>query len=199
MIDDFSKYELFYINGASAFEGGGLEESNIKHNSYEPLYRKKYNVNWKNRNEINFGKRLSEIIGMPCINDAISGSGTERLVRTTYDFIFKNWKRKDKFFIIIEPLDAARSYVFLNEINDYFIVNSDICFHGIIAYNLIYQKYNKIITLLLNSIKLNEEDGTSQFIDLCRDDETKALELLNSAIEKWVPYSKTLIKEVIVD
>jgi hypothetical protein len=48
-------------------------------------------------------------------------------------------------------------------------------------------------------IKLNEEDGTSQFIDLCRDDETKALELLNSAIEKWVPYSKTLIKEVIVD
>ena len=44
-----------------------------------------------------------------------------------------------------------------------------------------------------------EEDGNSQFIDLCRDDEEKALELLNSAVEKWVPYSKTLIKEVIVD
>jgi hypothetical protein len=47
-------------------------------------------------------------------------------------------------------------------------------------------------------ITLNE-DGQSQFIDLCRDDEEKAHQLLNSAIEKWVPYSKTLIKEVIVD
>ena len=47
-------------------------------------------------------------------------------------------------------------------------------------------------------INLNE-DGQSQFIDLCRDDEEKALELLNSAIEKWVPHSKTLIKEVIID
>jgi hypothetical protein len=47
-------------------------------------------------------------------------------------------------------------------------------------------------------ITLNE-DGQSQFIDLCRDDEEKAHQLLNSAIEKWVPYSKTLIKEVIID
>lgn len=126
MIDDFSKYDFFYINGASAFEGGGLEESNIKFNSYEPLYKKKYNVSWKNKSEINFGKRLSEIIGIPHTNDAISGCGTDRLVRTTYDFIFKNWKNKDKFFIIIEPLDASRSDIFCNEINDYFIVNSGI-------------------------------------------------------------------------
>ena len=126
MIDDFSKYDFFYINGASAFEGGGLEESNIKPNSYEPLYKKKYNVSWKNRTEINFGKRLSEIIGIPHTNDAISGCGTDRLVRTTYDFIFKNWNNKDKFFIIIEPLDASRSDIFCNEINDYFIVNSGI-------------------------------------------------------------------------
>jgi hypothetical protein len=126
MIDDFSKYDFFYVNGASAFEGGGLEESNIKYNSYEPLYKKKYNVSWKNKSEINFGKRLSQIINIPCINDAISGCGTDRLVRTTYDFIFKNWKNKDKFFIIIEPLDAARSDVFYNQINDYFIVNSGI-------------------------------------------------------------------------
>jgi hypothetical protein len=47
-------------------------------------------------------------------------------------------------------------------------------------------------------IKL-DEDGSSQFIDLCKDNEEKALELLESAIQKWVPASRTLIKEVIID
>ena len=48
-------------------------------------------------------------------------------------------------------------------------------------------------------VKLENGDGSSQFIDLCKDDESKALELLNIAIDKYVPSSKTVIKEVIVD
>jgi hypothetical protein len=48
-------------------------------------------------------------------------------------------------------------------------------------------------------IKLEEEDGSSQFIDLVKDDEEKASELLESASKNWVPHSKTIIKEVIVD
>jgi hypothetical protein len=49
-------------------------------------------------------------------------------------------------------------------------------------------------------IKLEDlETNESQFIDMCKDDEEKALELLNSAIEKWVPYSKSIIKEVVID
>jgi len=49
-------------------------------------------------------------------------------------------------------------------------------------------------------VKLEDlETGDSQFVDMCRDDEEKALELLNSAIEKWVPYSKSIIKEVTID
>ena len=33
-------------------------------------------------------------------------------------------------------------------------------------------------------IKLEQEDGSTQFIDCCKDDEQKAYELLDAAIEK---------------
>ena len=47
-------------------------------------------------------------------------------------------------------------------------------------------------------IKLETEEGT-QLVDLCKDNEEKANELLQSAVEKYVPSSKTIIKEVTVE
>jgi hypothetical protein len=51
-------------------------------------------------------------------------------------------------------------------------------------------------------IKLEEKtkDGyvSTQFVDCCKDDENKALELFNAAIEKWVPSSKSVIKEITI-
>jgi len=51
-------------------------------------------------------------------------------------------------------------------------------------------------------IKLEEtnNDGyvSSQFVDCCKDDEDKALELFNAAVEKWVPSTKSIIKEVVI-
>jgi hypothetical protein len=49
-------------------------------------------------------------------------------------------------------------------------------------------------------VKLEDlETNESQFIDMCKDNESKAYELLDSAINKWVPCSKTIIKEVVVE
>ena len=48
-------------------------------------------------------------------------------------------------------------------------------------------------------VRLEDEDGTKQIIDLVKDDEIKAHELLQLAIEKWVPSSKSVIKEVVVE
>lgn len=124
MIENFSKYKFFYINGCSHTEGGGLEESDIKENSVIPIYEKKYGITWNNRKEVNYGKRLEEIINIKCINDAKSGAGVDRIVRTTYDFIFENWKHKDEFFIILEKPDSSRSDVFYNKTKKYYIVNS---------------------------------------------------------------------------
>ena len=51
-------------------------------------------------------------------------------------------------------------------------------------------------------IKLEEtnNDGyvSSQFVDCCKDDEDKVLELFNAAVEKWVPSTKSIIKEVVI-
>jgi hypothetical protein len=126
MIEDFKKYKFFYVNGCSHTEGGGLEEPKISDNSILSKYQKKYNVTWNNRSEVNFGQRLSEIIGISCINEAKCGGGVDRVVRTTYDFIFKNWKDKDNFFIILEKPDSSRSDVFYTKNKKYYIVNSSI-------------------------------------------------------------------------
>lgn len=48
---------------------------------------------------------------------------------------------------------------FSNINNDQFYnINSDICFHGIIAYNLIYQKFNTLIEKLNKIIKYSQDD-----------------------------------------
>jgi hypothetical protein len=122
---NFSKYNFFYVNGCSHTEGGGLEESKIKIDSVIPLYEKEYGITWNNRQDVNFGKRLEEIIGVKCINDAKSGGGVDRVVRTTYDFIFENWNDKNKFFIILEKPDSSRSDVYYTKNKKYFIVNSN--------------------------------------------------------------------------
>jgi hypothetical protein len=125
MIDDFSKYKFFYVNGSSHTEGGGLEHPEIRHDSFRPAYEKYYNVTWKHVNEVNWGARLSEILKIPVINEAKSGGGPMRSIRMTYDFIHKNWNKRDEFFIILENPDASRCDVYHKKTNSYFIVNTD--------------------------------------------------------------------------
>ena len=53
-------------------------------------------------------------------------------------------------------------------------------------------------------IKLEETDEktgyvSTQFIDCCKDDEDKAYDLLDKAVNTWVPSSKEIIKEVIIN
>jgi hypothetical protein len=122
---DLSKYKLFYVNGCSHVEGGGLEEKSLRPvYSIQPLYEKKFGITWNNRKEINFATRLSEIIGIPCINEGKSGGSADRVVRMTYDFLFDNWERKDEMFLILEKPDPGRSDIWLNQLKSYFIVNT---------------------------------------------------------------------------
>lgn len=125
MIDNFSKYDLFYVNGCSFTVGGGLEEPAIRNNSVLPKYKEIYGVDWENRTQINWAKRLSNIIGIKCINQATCGGSMERLVRMTYDFLQKNWSKKDKLFLILEYIEPSRADVFYTKEQEYYIVNSN--------------------------------------------------------------------------
>lgn len=119
---NFSNYNFFYINGCSHIEGGGLEEPNLKINSVLPFYQKNYSVSWNSRADVNVGKRLSEILNINCINESMCGGGPERVVRMTYDFIYKNWDKKNQYFIILEKPDSSRFELFYQ--NEYYIGNT---------------------------------------------------------------------------
>jgi hypothetical protein len=121
---NYKGYELLYVNGCSHCQGGGLEEPQIRAESVLPIYQRMYSVKWKNRAEINFANRLSELIGIPYINEAESGGGTDRVVRMTYNFILENWDRRHKLLLILEKPDASRSEVYFNRTGAYHIVNS---------------------------------------------------------------------------
>jgi hypothetical protein len=120
----YKGYDLIYVNGCSHCQGGGLEEPAIRGDSIRPVYEKKYDVSWKDRAEINFANRLSELIGIPYINEAESGGGTDRVVRMTYNFLLENWSKRNKILLILEKPDASRSEVYFNKTESYYIVNS---------------------------------------------------------------------------
>jgi hypothetical protein len=119
-------YETFYVNGTSHSHGGGLEEPEISGNDSTYWYYKDlYNTDrWKSRSDVNFGKRLSDLIGIPCVNEAQSGGSCDRLVRMSYDWINDNWYRKDKIFLILENPDGTRAEVYYKPNKSYYIVNT---------------------------------------------------------------------------
>jgi len=121
---NLSKYNYFYVNGSSYTQGGGLEELKLRPIGATKLYKEKHNVTWKNRGEVNWAARLSEIINVKCINESSCGGSPNRSVRMTYDFIHKNWEDKDKFFIILEYPDSSRCDVYYKPLDSYFIVNT---------------------------------------------------------------------------
>ena len=41
------------------------------------------------------------------------------------DFIYKNWDKRNEFFILLENPDASRCDVYHKQTNSYFIVNTD--------------------------------------------------------------------------
>lgn len=130
---NYKGYELFYVNGSSHSAGGGLEDETLAPNdSVVPYYRKKYNIEWSVKKEVAFGHRLSESIGIPCVNEAENGGGLGRVVRMSYAFIEKNWNIKDKIFLILEkPEHAFRTDVYYKPMEKFFIVNCQIDYNRV--------------------------------------------------------------------
>ena len=123
----FYNYETFYVNGSSHSQGGGLEGLELRDDSVFPIYKEKWGVEkWGSREELNFAARLSELIGIPFVNEAESGGGTERVVRMAYNWILDNWERRDKIILILENPDPSRFEVYYRPLNEYFIVNTNI-------------------------------------------------------------------------
>ena len=61
-------------------------------------------------------------------------------------------------------------------------------------------KNGVVDTWYMIRLQTEDENGyvSTQLVDLCKEDEVRAMELLDAAIKSWVPSSKEIIKEVIV-
>jgi len=62
-------------------------------------------------------------------------------------------------------------------------------------------KHGNVETWYMIKLETTNESGytSSQFIDCCKDDEEKAHQLFEAAVDKWVPSTKSVIKEVVVE
>jgi hypothetical protein len=112
---NLSNYNTIYFNGCSFTEGGGFEAS--KHDIIK-VYKEKYGFEYKNEKEVCYPTIVQTLLpNIKVINEAKSGSGTERVIRKTWEYIFKNRLDivKKTIFILELPGSVARLDLFSNK------------------------------------------------------------------------------------
>ena len=114
------KFDTIYVNGCSHTAGGGLYDDGTK-----DLYKEIYNVEWKNEREVNYPRLLSNYFDCNLVDESRCGSGAPRLVRKTFEYIFKVGLEKAKKTLFIFQINTPvhRLEYYCSEINDYLIVN----------------------------------------------------------------------------
>lgn len=135
------KFNLAYFNGCSFTQGGGLEtindvdwnerdengvEKDLKDGRRDVLkiYNETYGIPyWNSRLDVAYPSIFADTSKIQTINDAQSGGGIERIIRTTYDFISENWEIRDKILVILELADFSRLEFYSNTFNQYTLFN----------------------------------------------------------------------------
>jgi len=112
-----------YTNGTSVTAGGGFEEYQYRKDVRDAYHKKQIKLP-EAQVECSYPYFISKELGINLINDAKSGSGVSRLVRTTYNWIHKNkHKIKDTIFLLEFQL-GVRIDFYINEYNDYLVLNA---------------------------------------------------------------------------
>lgn len=172
-----------YCNGCSHSAGGGLE---LNRSLYDDIlvrdyYKEKYNVWWETQEEASFISKVATNLNCNFTNEAVSGGGTERVIRMAYDFVNKNWNIKENIFLILELPSLGRLDLFSKNINDYVIGNlqfinndySDDTINQIYAtrgyYKEEYEGDNEILITAFKSYYENFFSKKSYFLKISRD------------------------------
>ena len=120
--------EIVYSNGCSHSAAGGLElvrTIDDKTTLITDVYKEKYNVSWKTQEDATYIAHLATLLGgIEYVAEAASGGGTGRVIRMAYDFVKKNWNKKDKLFLVLElPAFFQRMDVFSVKLDHWMVVN----------------------------------------------------------------------------
>ena len=161
--------EVVYSNGCSHSAGGGLELSkeldNQKGILVKDTYNKIHGVNWNTQSEVTYIARLAEKLNCEYVNDAASGGGSNRVVRMAYEFVKKNWYRKDKLFLFLEfPAFFSRLDIYSNALNAYLILNQTLNEDGKRIFLYATREYYNNYTLDDFNI-VNKDKHVSNYLD----------------------------------
>lgn len=120
---DISTKKYLYANGSSVTIGGGFEPLNLRTEVREKYKNKGIELP-ETQLECSYPYFASKKLGLQCINQAKSGSGIDRMIRTTFDWILKNPNKIKKTIFLFEPQTGIRLDWYVSEWNDFGILNS---------------------------------------------------------------------------
>lgn len=128
--------KYLYINGTSISAGGGFEE-------YQ--YRKDVRDAYSNANihlphtqlECTYGWFIANEWKYELINQAQSGGGIERMIRTSLEWISKNHNKLEETIFIFEPQFGIRLDWYVNEWQDFGILNASKNIEGKYPFTLV--------------------------------------------------------------
>jgi hypothetical protein len=122
---NLSNYDTIYFNGCSFTEGGGFEAGKFW---IKNAYKEQYGFEYKNEKEVCYPTIVQNLLpNCKIINEAKSGSGTERIIRKVWEYIFKNRldKVKKTIFILELPGSTNRLDLFSNQEFKHLVGNVD--------------------------------------------------------------------------
>jgi len=94
-----AKFDKIYVNGCSFSCAGGLQWNEIK-----KLYKSKLSIDIDNHMDFAYPTLVAKHFNIPIDNESVSGGSINRLVRKTYEYIYKNISDvKDTLFILEIP------------------------------------------------------------------------------------------------
>lgn len=134
------KFDTIYVNGCSHTAGGGLYDDGTK-----DLYKEIYNLEWKTEREVNYPRLLANHFDCDVIDESRCGSGAPRLVRKTFEYIFKVGLERAKKTLFVFQINTPvhRIEYYCSEINDYLIVNVQYKDDGSFKYVTVVDSHSK--------------------------------------------------------
>ena len=137
-----NKKFYLYTNGTSVTAGGGFEEYQYRTDVRDAYFKKQIELP-KTQLECSYPFYIAKELNVNLINDAKSGSGVGRMVRTTYNWMHKNKnKLKDTLFLLEFQL-GVRIDFYISEYNEYLVLNAYINENDEISWTVVKEWYKQ--------------------------------------------------------
>jgi hypothetical protein len=103
-----------FVSGGSQCIGGGFINDDVK-----KAYNEKFNIKIDNNLDFAYPNILAKKLGVDIVNEGAPGGSITRMIRKTYEYIFKNKKDIDKTLFIFEVPPGWRDEYYSNELKRY--------------------------------------------------------------------------------